>query len=647
MSKNQASLDSEQMDVDSPRVCEMDDDSSDSDDGQALYALAPEQDDAEDQRIEEFFRKTCGCHFGPRGVACCGQFPRDDIVSTRMNCKEMIKAELDLVILANLDAHRRCSDTEGQPRFHIDYFFHGKKVCKTTFMFAHAIGTKHFKNLVTHFNQNGLTPRTHGNSKRLPANTVPLSVSKDIVQFISNFATVHALPLPGRMPGVFSDEKALLVPSSMSKWYVYRQYEQACREKGEIPVGRRKFEMLWCELLPHISAMKPATDLCETCHFNIVKITRACNLPDPQKSQSLRDAEHHLEMAKQERELYNGECFSTAAELKNNPANPGVVHFSFDFAQQIHFPNSPQQIGTLYFLTPRKCQLFGVCCEARGEQVNYLIDENDQPGKGANCVVSMIHHYLELNSSATQEVLLHADNAVGQNKNNTMMQYLCWRIITARNYKIKISFMVPGHTKFAPDRFFGLVKKVYRHTAVSSLPDIEKVISNSSISGKNIPQPTVDSNGKRHVVWYNWSDYLSQFFSTIQGISQYYHFSFDCTSKGMVYVKEHSLGIEKAIEMCDTVSSINICGMPEIIYPSGMSLEQRKYLYEKIRPFCSSVEAAELTCPPVEEEEMCIHPEATEKSSKSQRKCSHCRQPGHTKTVRGVVTCPQLLKENH
>ena len=102
-------------------------------------------------------------------------------------------------------------------------------------------------------------------------------------------------------------------------------------------------------------------------------------------------------MAKQERGLYNSECLSTAAELKlkNNPANSGVVRFSFDFAQQINFPSSPQQIGAL-FLTPCKCQLFGV---ARGEQVNYLIDENDQPGKGANCVVSMLHHYLELHST--------------------------------------------------------------------------------------------------------------------------------------------------------------------------------------------------------------------------------------------------------
>ena len=82
MTKDLASSDNGQMDVDLPSaVCEMDEDNSDSDDSEAIYAFASEQDDAEDQRIE-FFRRTCGCHFGPRGVACCSQFPRDDIAST-------------------------------------------------------------------------------------------------------------------------------------------------------------------------------------------------------------------------------------------------------------------------------------------------------------------------------------------------------------------------------------------------------------------------------------------------------------------------------------------------------------------------------------------------------------------------------------
>ena len=140
-------------------------------------------------------------------------------------------------------------------------------------------------------------------------------------------------------------------------------------------------------------------------------------------------------------------------ELRKNPLNPKIIHVSFDFAQQLHFPSSPQQVGPLYFLTPRKCQLFGICSEAKSEQVNYLIDENDIPGKGANCVVSQVHNYLEKHSLPEQELLLHADNAVGQNKNNTVMQYLCWRVLTGKSVRIKISFMLAGHTKLPQTGF--------------------------------------------------------------------------------------------------------------------------------------------------------------------------------------------------
>ena len=51
----------EQMDVDLPCVCERDD-SSDSDNSEALYTLAPEEDGAEDQYIEEFQDVTAALH---------------------------------------------------------------------------------------------------------------------------------------------------------------------------------------------------------------------------------------------------------------------------------------------------------------------------------------------------------------------------------------------------------------------------------------------------------------------------------------------------------------------------------------------------------------------------------------------------------
>ncbi len=66
------------------------------------------------------------------------------------------------------------------------------------------------------------------------------------------------------------------------------------------------------------------------------------------------------------------------------------------------------------------------------EQVNYLIDENDFTGKGANSVVSMVHHYLEYKLAPCQHLLIHADNAVGQNKNNAVLGYFAWRVLTGQ-----------------------------------------------------------------------------------------------------------------------------------------------------------------------------------------------------------------------
>ena len=332
-----------------------------------------EEDEAEEKLIDDFVAKGCGCSLGPGRSTCSKSFSHEDISTTRMNCKEMSATELDKLVLANLDAHRRCGEIHGaskdggqlavpmgsegsmRHRVSIDYYFRGKRVCKSMFIFVHGLGPKRFKNLVAHFEEHGLVPRVHGNTKRLPANTISMEKTRSILCFIEHFATVHALPLPGRLPGQFSDEKALLLPTHMSKRYVYRQYRQACNEKREIPVGRRKFENLWSELLPHIASMKPATDLCDTCQSNIVKIMRSANIPDSEKSANLKAAEQHLMLAKQEREVYNEECLRAVKDLKLNPQSAKVVHCSFDFAQQIHFPSSPQQVGPLYFLTPRKC----------------------------------------------------------------------------------------------------------------------------------------------------------------------------------------------------------------------------------------------------------------------------------------------------
>lgn len=57
---------------------------------------------------------------------------------------------------------------------------------------------------------------------------------------------------------------------------------------------------------------------------------------------------------------------------------------------------------------------------------------------------------------------------------------LAWRVLNGLHKSITLSFLLVGHTKFSPDRCFGLLKRQYHHTDISSLDDIAMTIKSSS-----------------------------------------------------------------------------------------------------------------------------------------------------------------------
>ena len=180
-------------------------------------------------------------------------------------------------------------------------------------------------------------------------------------------------------------------------------------------------------------------------------------------------------------------------------------HTVFDHAQQVHYPSNPQQPGTIYFKVPRKCEIFGVCDEGNSSQINYLIDEAQSCGKGANSIESLVHHFLSNFTHGEENILLHADNCVGQNKNNTMVEYLAWRIITGLSTTCELSFMIPGHTKFSPDRFFGMIKRKYHCTKVDSLSQLADVVNSSTVGSNNIAYVIGHDDTFHHFHYFNSS----------------------------------------------------------------------------------------------------------------------------------------------
>jgi len=65
-------------------------------------------------------------------------------------------------------------------------------------------------------------------------------------------------------------------------------------------------------------------------------------------------------------------------------------------------------------------------------------------------------------------------------------------VLVGLNQSVTISFLLVGHTKFAPDWCFGLFKQRFRRSFVSSLQEIADVVESSAdvVEG----QPHVSNN---------------------------------------------------------------------------------------------------------------------------------------------------------
>ena len=493
-------------------------------------------DSQEQEDVQQFLSNTCKCTLGPGGKPCCLSLSMETIQRSRDKCAELSHNELDLVVMTQIHSlrtveHEACQGKTSTFRPSCSYFIHGVKICQATFLFLHRISRNRYPRIVSLYDTEGLVSSVHGNTGRLPKNTCTLEQVGAVKTFVENYARAHGLPVPGRLPN--AREKVTLLPSDMS---VYRKYKEA----ASTPVGKSKFLSLWDELTPHVAVMKPSSDLCFTCQQNNLAIMKSANMPEAVRRQRFENATNHLQRARTERHAYRSQCNDAEAAwnahvLRQEPIT--TMHYSYDFAQQVHLPFDCQQTGPAYFKTARKCGIFGVSCEGKAEQVNYLIDEAENPGKGADCTISLIHHYLEKYGCGEENVLFHADNCTGQNKNNANMHYLLWRTLTGKHRTAEVSFMLVGHTKFAPDRYFGLIKKRFRRSSIDTLFEMARVVKESTTTGKNKAQLIRSPSGEKEVDFYQWTAFLQQFFKSIPNILKYHKFRFNAAKPGVVVVQ--------------------------------------------------------------------------------------------------------------
>lgn len=568
-------------------------------------------------KVKEAFEKgKCLCH----PTNCFEKIGYERFLARRAEFESLDKTMRNMVIKGQLMAFQKdTKDNKDKKYSRYNFRFNDNlSICRPTYLALVGVSHKYLDNIKGHLQQHGLEERTHGNTGKTPKNKNRIEVNYDLAyeiqEFLKNYANIHGIPSPGRNFAKFT-MPVVFLPTSFSYSSVHRDYEQAYKDKHGSEahvIGKTAFINVWKSVIPSLQFMSPKSDLCETCEKMKMNIQYATE--QEKKLAVTENYLNHLNRAKQERDYYNANIKHAVEDGKLNPninkpqilfkTFDGSAHITYDWAQNVLVPYSPQQIGSLFFKSPRKVHLFGVCNTGNfphTEQTNYIIDEGEMPndgkqGKGVNCTLSLVLHAIQKYNRGEKKLVITCDNCVGQNKNNYSLFFYSWLIDRGFYDEIELNFMIPGHTKFICDSCFGLIKILYRKSKVNTLDDVASIVNRSTTVHLNTSQRYLNGEGFQY---YNFKDHF-QLFKKLPYIQKYHHFYFTSQHPGTVFYKDRiEDGYKEAIIR---TFSYAIDILPFTISVKPLSLKRQEELYKEIAPYVDEP-FRDVTCPKPSESE--------------------------------------------
>ena len=186
------SLDADESDNESVNY---DSDSHFSDNDSLVHIEPSVEDNSEYIKQAKFRNDTCGCKEF-YGQPCSNMLDFECIVDYRESCQEMSREELDIVIKSQLLAHRRSGSHTNAKKHKVkererpfqEFFFHGKRVCRSTFCFLHNIERKKLLAISKSLDEDGLRPRVHGRVGKAPAHSLTFIDRERVKTFICEYA---------------------------------------------------------------------------------------------------------------------------------------------------------------------------------------------------------------------------------------------------------------------------------------------------------------------------------------------------------------------------------------------------------------------------------------------------------------------------
>jgi hypothetical protein len=379
--------------------------------------------------VDKFLATRCNC-----GRDCQQLFSANELLTARSEFNTLTSQEKNCYILAQLRLLSRNNEYASSARIKsirqrqkFDYKINSDRIiCRDAFLFYYGETIKRLNRLQGSLSDHIVLPPVHGNTGKTPGNAYSAPDRELVKLFIINLAEAHGLPDPGRDVRKGKGRLRILLPSVMNYTSIHELYENSLIGMSSTAIGYQTFLKIWQEEFPYIEFNNPKTDLCILCE-NFKKDINQLESSLEENREELKfslykNAVEHLNYARKERLYYKAHTKIAKMDYEkiistNNKLAPSkpcsrdiVMGYSWDFAQQLQYPFEDQQVGPIYFKTPRRAQLFGVCCEGNFQQTNYLIDEADALGKNANTVISLLDHYFSNYGLGERTAYFTADN---------------------------------------------------------------------------------------------------------------------------------------------------------------------------------------------------------------------------------------------
>ena len=141
-------------------------------------------------------------------------------------------------------------------------------------------------------------------------------------------------------------------------------------------------------------------------------------------------------------------------------------------------------------------------------------------------------------------------------------QYLMWRVMTELHHSIIMSSLIVGHSEFAPDGCFGLLKRMLLNdTSLEQMVQSSAVVNESQLVGSQTQNPS-----------FQWGIGPASLDHSFGG-SRYW---FDHSTPGVVHLRLHFSSMEET--QCLVKDPNWKPEASDLPPPSGLSLEHQQYV---------------------------------------------------------------------